>query len=55
MGSGNSLTSKSVRMVGHSAVSVSYTHLIERSIAHFRAADPEFGERIAQGVKDRRG
>ena len=29
--------------------------IIERSIAHFRAADPEFGERIAQGVKDRRG
>ena len=29
--------------------------IIERSIAHFRAADPEFGERVAQGVKDRRG
>jgi catalase len=28
--------------------------IIERSIAHFRAADPEFGERIAQGVKERR-
>ena len=29
--------------------------IIERSIAHFRAADPEFGERIDQGVKERRG
>ena len=29
--------------------------IVERSIAHFRAADPEFGERIAQGVKERRG
>ena len=29
--------------------------IIERSIAHFRAADPEYGERIAQGVKERRG
>ena len=29
--------------------------IIERSIAHFRSADPEFGERIAQGVKERRG
>jgi catalase len=29
--------------------------IIERSIAHFRAADPEFGERVAQGVKERRG
>jgi catalase len=28
--------------------------VIERSIAHFRAADPEFGERIARGVKERR-
>ena len=29
--------------------------VVERSIAHFRAADPEFGERINQGVKERRG
>ncbi len=29
--------------------------IVERSIAHFRAADPEFGERITQGVKERRG
>ena len=29
--------------------------IIERSIGHFRAADPEFGERVAQGVKERRG
>ena len=29
--------------------------IVERSIAHFRAADPEFGERVAQGVKERRG
>ncbi len=29
--------------------------IIERSIAHFRAADPEFGERVLQGVKERRG
>ena len=29
--------------------------IVERSIAHFRAADPELGERIAQGVKERRG
>jgi catalase len=29
--------------------------IVERSIAHFRAADAEFGERIAQGVKERRG
>jgi catalase len=29
--------------------------IVERSIAHFRAADPEFGERVAQGVKDHRG
>jgi catalase len=29
--------------------------IIERSIAHFRAADPDFGERVAQGVKERRG
>jgi catalase len=28
--------------------------IIERSIAHFAAADPEFGERITQGVKERR-
>jgi catalase len=28
--------------------------IIERSIVHFRAADPEFGERVAQGVKERR-
>jgi catalase len=29
--------------------------IIARSIAHFRSADPEFGDRIAQGVKERRG
>jgi catalase len=29
--------------------------IIERSVAHFRAADPEFGERVTQGVKERRG
>jgi catalase len=29
--------------------------IIERSIAHFRAADPDFGERIAHEVKERRG
>ena len=29
--------------------------IVERSIAHFRAADPEFGDRVAQGVKERRG
>ena len=29
--------------------------IIERSIAHFRSADPEYGERVAQGVKERRG
>jgi catalase len=29
--------------------------IVERSIAHFRAADAEFGERVAQGVKERRG
>ena len=29
--------------------------IVERSIGHFRAADPEFGERVAQGVKERRG
>jgi catalase len=29
--------------------------IIDRSIAHFTAADPEFGQRIAQGVKERRG
>jgi catalase len=29
--------------------------IVERSIAQFRAADPEFGERIARGVKERRG
>jgi catalase len=28
--------------------------IIERSIAHFGAADPEFGESIRQGVKERR-
>ncbi|MHB8498503.1 MAG: catalase [Acidimicrobiales bacterium] len=28
--------------------------IVERSIAHFRAADAEFGERISQGVKERR-
>ena len=27
--------------------------VIERSVAHFRAADTEFGERVAQGVKER--
>jgi catalase len=29
--------------------------IIERSIAHFGSADPEFGDRVAQGVKERRG
>ena len=29
--------------------------IIERSIAHFKAADYELGERVAQGVKERRG
>jgi catalase len=29
--------------------------IIERSMAHFRAADPEFGERVGQGIKERRG
>jgi catalase len=29
--------------------------IVERSIAHFRAADPEFGDRVARAVKDRRG
>jgi catalase len=29
--------------------------IIERSIAHLRSADPEYGERVAQGVKERRG
>ena len=28
--------------------------IIARSVSHFRAADPEFGERVAQGVKERR-
>ena len=29
--------------------------IIERSVAQFRAADPEFGDRVARGVKERRG
>jgi catalase len=28
--------------------------IIDRSVGHFRAADPEFGERVAQGIKERR-
>jgi catalase len=28
--------------------------IIDRSVAHFRSADPEFGERVAQGIKERR-
>ena len=28
--------------------------IVERSIGHFRAADPEFGERVARGAKERR-
>ncbi len=28
--------------------------IVERSIAHFAAADPEFGEQISRGVKERR-
>jgi hypothetical protein len=29
--------------------------IVERSIAHFRAADLEFGDRVARGVRERRG
>ncbi len=29
--------------------------IVERSIGFFRAADPELGERVARGVKERRG
>jgi catalase len=28
--------------------------IIARSVGHFRSSDPEFGERVAQGVKERR-
>ena len=29
--------------------------IVQRSIAHFRAADPEYGERVEAVVKARRG
>jgi catalase len=34
---------------------VSKNDIIERSIAHFRAADPDYGARVEQAVKARRG
>ncbi|HEY7947675.1 MAG TPA: catalase [Acidimicrobiales bacterium] len=34
---------------------VSRDDIIERSIAHFRAADPDYGARVEQAVKARRG
>ena len=33
---------------------VSKDDIIERSIAHFRAADPDYGARVEQAVKARR-
>ena len=33
---------------------VSRDDIIERSIAHFRAADPDYGARVEQAVKARR-
>ncbi|MCZ7527789.1 MAG: catalase [Acidimicrobiia bacterium] len=47
-----------VRLVDNIAgglAQVSRDGIVERSIAHFRRADPDYGARIEQGVKDRRG
>jgi catalase len=33
---------------------VSKQDIIERSVAHFRAADPDYGARVEQAVKSRR-
>ena len=33
---------------------VSKDEIVERSVAHFRAADPDYGERVATAVADLR-
>jgi len=46
------------RLVGNIAGSlsqVSKDEILERSVAHFRAADPEYGERVAAAVAELRG
>jgi catalase len=45
------------RLIGNIATSlsqVSREDIIERSVAHFRRADPEFGEQVAAAVTRRR-
>ena len=45
------------RLIGNIAGSlsqVSREDIIERSVAHFRRADPEFGGRLAEAVAKRR-
>jgi catalase len=45
------------RLIGNIAVSlsqVSREDIIERSIGHFRSADPQFGDRLAVALAQRR-
>jgi catalase len=43
-----------VRNLAASLSAVSDGDIVERSIAHFRAADPEYGARVEEAVKERR-
>jgi catalase len=39
---------------GGRAKKVKRTDIVERSVEHFRRADPEFGERLSAALKERR-
>ena len=43
-----------VANIAGSLSQVSKDEIVERSVAHFRAADPEYGERVATAVADLR-
>jgi len=45
------------RLIGNIAASlsqVSREDIIERSVGHFRSADPQFGDRLAEALAQRR-
>jgi len=44
-----------VANIAGSLAQVSKDEIIERSVAHLRAADPEYGERVAAAVVGLRG
>jgi catalase len=44
-----------VSSIAGSLARVSKDEIVTRSVAHFRAADPEYGERVASAVAELRG